>query len=125
MNIALVAHDEKKDEMVAWVSRHLDFFRKHQLFATGTTGAKIQESLNLNVFRYKSGPYGGDQQIGAAIVEGNIHLLIFFWDPMWAQPHDVDVKALLRLSTYYNIPTACNIATADFILAVLENGDGA
>jgi methylglyoxal synthase len=119
MNIALVAHDEKKEEMVEWVGRHLAFFQKHQLFATGTTGTKIIERLHLDVHRFKSGPYGGDQQIGAAIVEGNIHLLIFFWDPMWAQPHDVDVKALLRLSTFYNIPTACNIATADFLLAGL------
>ncbi|MES2732276.1 MAG: methylglyoxal synthase [Bacteroidota bacterium] len=121
MNIALVAHDEKKEEMVAWVTRHYEFFSQHQLFATGTTGTRIMEKLPISVHCYKSGPYGGDQQIGAAIVEGNIHMLFFFWDPMWAQPHDVDVKALLRLSTYYNIPTACNIATADFLLMGLAH----
>jgi len=116
--IALIAHDARKGDLVAWVGAHLHLLTRHAILATGTTGRKVQETYPiLTVALVKSGPLGGDQQIGAMIAEGQIDLLIFFVDPMTAQPHDVDGKALTRLGTLYNVPMACNESTADMIIA--------
>jgi methylglyoxal synthase len=116
--LALIAHDEKKDDLVAFARSHKDRLAGFDLFATGTTGARINAALpGLDVKALKSGPLGGDQQIGAAIVEGRIDFVIFFWDPLEPHPHDVDVKALLRIAVVYNIPIACNRASADFMLS--------
>ncbi len=117
-SIVLVAHDAKKLELLRWVMYNRKVLDGHVIFATGTTGSLIdQECPDLHVIRLKSGPLGGDQQIGAMIAENKVDLLIFFTDPMSAQPHDVDVKALTRLSVLYNLPMACNKATADYIIA--------
>ena len=115
--IALVAHDHRKADLLEWARYNRDQLEKHELFGTGTTGAMIANDLDLNVERFKSGPLGGDQQIGARISEGGIDLVIFFWDPMQPQPHDVDVKALLRIATVYNVPMATNRASADFMVS--------
>jgi methylglyoxal synthase len=114
--IALVAHDNKKKDIVEWAVHNKAVLAKHFLFATGTTGRLIEEELDRPVTKLLSGPLGGDQQIGAMIAEGKLDVLIFFWDPMQAQPHDSDVKALLRLGVAWNILLACDRATADFIL---------
>lgn len=114
--IALVAHDNMKDEIIEWAIYNKSALSKHDLYATGTTGTLIEAALDQNVSRFLSGPLGGDQQIGASIAEGKLDVLIFFWDPMEAQPHDPDIKALLRVAATWNIPTACNRATADFLL---------
>ncbi|HMU46589.1 MAG TPA: methylglyoxal synthase [Chitinophagaceae bacterium] len=114
--IALVAHDNKKTELIEWAVYNKAALNGHQLFATGTTGLLIEKALDRDVTTFLSGPLGGDQQIGAAIAEGKLDILIFFWDPMEAQPHDPDIKALLRVAVTWNIPIACDRATADFIL---------
>ncbi|MEZ4902246.1 MAG: methylglyoxal synthase [Spirosomataceae bacterium] len=113
--IALVAHDNKKAELIEWAVYNKTTLTRHQLFGTGTTGRLIEEA-RCNVTRLLSGPLGGDQQIGAMIAEEKLDVLIFFWDPMAAQPHDPDIKALLRLGVVWNIPMACNRTTADFLL---------
>ena len=116
--IALIAHDQRKDDMVKWVGAHIGKLSEARIFATGTTGGRIADAHpSLNVTRLKSGPLGGDQQIGAMIAEGRIDALIFFIDAMSALPHDVDVKALTRLAVLYDVPLACNASTADFIVS--------
>ena len=122
--IALIAHDHKKDELVEWA--HYNKFRLAEcdLFATSTTGSLIERALELPVIKLQSGPFGGDQQIGGLIAEGKVDLLIFFWDPLHPLPHDQDIKALLRVAVLWNIPVACNRATADYIFASpLFSGD--
>jgi len=126
-NVALVAHDNCKKDLVEWVSWNWKLLLNHQLVCTGTTGRLVEEALarqrdekhplQFEVIRLKSGPFGGDQQLGAMIADGKIDVLIFFWDPMQPHPHDVDVKALLRISVLYNIPTACNRSTADYVIS--------
>lgn len=114
--IALVAHDNKKGELIDWVQRNRDQLIKHELHATGTTGKLIETALSMPVMKYKSGPLGGDQQLGAKIAEQCIDMLIFLADPLQAQPHDSDIRALTRLASVWNIPMACNVSTADFLL---------
>ena len=127
-NLALVAHDNRKADLIQWVELNFDSIMQHKLICTGTTGAMIEESLkklskeklsilSTSITILKSGPLGGDQQLGALIVEGKVDAVIFLWDPMQAQPHDVDVKALLRIAVVYNVPMACNRSTADFLIS--------
>ncbi|HTN52581.1 MAG TPA: methylglyoxal synthase [Anaeromyxobacter sp.] len=116
-NVVLIAHDSRKQDLLEWVKFNRPVLREHRLFATGTTGGLVEAQTDLPVTRFKSGPLGGDQQVGAKIAEGDLDVLVFFWDPLEPQPHDPDVKALLRIAVLYNIPTACNRATADFIVA--------
>ncbi len=115
-NIALIAHDHLKDEMVTWCVENRDRLAGHSLCGTGTTSGLIAKATGLEIKAYKSGPLGGDQQIGAKVAEGDIDILIFFWDPLEALPHDPDVRALLRIAVVYDIPVATNRATADFIM---------
>lgn len=115
--IALVAHDGRKQDLLEWVKFNVGTLGEHELYATGTTGKVIAEETGLDVRRFRSGPLGGDMQLGAAIAEDGLDILVFFWDPMTPHPHDVDVKALLRISVLYNIPTACNRSTADFVIS--------
>ena len=114
--IALVAHDNKKKELIDWAIYNKTALSRHELVATGTTGKMLEEALDRSVKKLLSGPLGGDQQIGAMIAEGQVDVLVFFWDPMEAQPHDPDIKALLRLAVTWNIPFACDRATADLLL---------
>lgn len=115
--IALVAHDGQKQSIVDWVRYNKAILVEHEILATGTTGGLVEQVLNIPVRKLLSGPLGGDQQIGALIVEGKVDFLIFFWDPLAAQPHDPDVKALLRMAVVWNVPVACDRATADFIVS--------
>ena len=115
-NIALIAHDQKKHELMEWCKEHKSILEKHFLCGTGTTARMITDYTGLPVKGYNSGPLGGDQQVGAKIVEGQIDFMIFLWDPLEAQPHDPDVRALLRIAVVYDIPVANNLATADFLL---------
>ena len=115
--VALIAHDNCKLELVEWARYNRGTLSSHELYATGTTGALLAQELDLEVTRFLSGPLGGDQQVGAGIVEERIDFVIFFWDPLAPHPHDVDVKALLRVAVVYNVPIACNRATADFLLS--------
>ena len=125
--IAIVAHDNRKKDLIEWVEWNRDVLLQHKLTCTGTTGKLVKQALkkdlsasitkDLEIKILKSGPYGGDQQLGALIAEGKIDILVFLWDPMQPQPHDVDVKALLRITVLYNVPTACNRSTADFMIS--------
>lgn len=125
--IALVAHDNRKSDLIEWAEWNWKILSDHQIICTGTTGRLVEEalkkraeknsSLKHKIIKLKSGPLGGDQQLGALITEGKVDMIIFFWDPMQPQPHDVDVKALLRITVLYNVPTACNRSTADFLIS--------
>jgi methylglyoxal synthase len=115
--IALVAHDNKKQDLMEWAKFNRDLLAHHKVYATGTTGTMLQRELGFEVTKLQSGPLGGDQQIGARIADGEIDFLIFFWDPLEPMPHDPDVKALLRMAVVWNIPIACNRASADFMIS--------
>jgi len=123
MKIALIAHDKKKDDMVQFTLAYKPILNQHQLFATGTTGSRIQEATGLTVHRYQSGPLGGDQQIGAMVAQNDIDAIIFFRDPLTAQPHEPDVSALIRLADVYSVPLATNMGTAELIIHGLDRGD--
>ena len=125
-NIALVAHDNRKKDLIEWIEWNYTSIIRHKLICTGTTGALVEKALrkklekadeDFHIVKLKSGPLGGDQQLGAMITEGKVDVIIFLWDPMQPHPHDVDVKALLRIAVLYNVPIACNRATADFIIS--------
>ena len=115
--VALVAHDKRKEELLEWAKKNKHLLAQHSLVATGTTGKLLEDALGLPVARLITGPLGGDQQLGAMIATGDMDLVIFFWDPLEAQPHDSDVKALIRLAVAWNIVIACNVTTADFVMA--------
>lgn len=123
MNVALIAHDHKKDILINFVLAYSEIFKKHNLFATGTTGRLIEKMTGLSVYKFLSGPLGGDQQIGAKIAENNMDLIIFLRDPLTAQPHEPDVQALLRLCDVHAIPLATNLASAELFINGLKRGD--
>ena len=122
MNIALIAHDKKKDDLVQFVTAYQAAFSKHELYATGTTGLRISEATGLNVHRFQSGPLGGDQEIGAMIAKNQMDAVFFFRDPLTAQPHEPDVTALVRLCDVYSIPLATNMGSAELLIRGLEKG---
>lgn len=122
MNIALIAHDRKKDDLIQFATAYKPILAKHTLFATGTTGQRVIDETGLSVHRFQSGPLGGDQQIGAMIAQNDMDMVIFFRDPLTAQPHEPDVTALIRLCDVYQIPLATNMGTAEVLLKGLENG---
>ncbi|MFJ7725570.1 methylglyoxal synthase [Neobacillus sp. NPDC097160] len=122
MNIALIAHDQKKTDLVQFATAYQTIFAKHTLFATGTTGLRINEATGLNITRFKSGPLGGDQEIGAMIAKNQMDAIFFFRDPLTAQPHEPDVTALVRLCDVYSIPLATNMGTAELLIRGLEMG---
>jgi len=123
MNIALIAHDKKKLDLIQFVTAYKEIFKQHNLYATGTTGLRIYEATGLPIHRFQSGPLGGDQEIGAMIAKNQMDLVIFFRDPLTAQPHEPDVSALIRLCDVYNIPLATNMGTAEVLIRGLEKGD--
>ena len=122
MNIALIAHDKEKENLVGFVTAYLPIFQQHTLFATGTTGKKISDATGLSIHRFQSGPLGGDQQIGAKIAENEMDVIFFFRDPLTAQPHDPDINALVRLCDVYKIPVATNMGTAEVLIRGLDLG---
>jgi len=122
MNIALIAHDEQKENLIGFVTAYLPIFQKHTLFATGTTGKKISDATGLSIHRFQSGPLGGDQQIGAKIAENDMDVIFFFRDPLTAQPHDPDINALVRLCDVYKVPIATNMGTAEVLIRGLDLG---
>lgn len=123
MNIALIAHDKKKNDIIEFSIAYEHVLKGHNLFATGTTGSKIMEATNLSIFRFQSGPFGGDQEIGSLIAKNQMDLVLFFRDPLTAQPHEPDITALVRLCDVYNIPLATNLGTAEILIKGLERGD--
>lgn len=123
MNVAFVAHDRMKEEMIQFVIAYEQLFMNHSLFATGTTGQLLMDNTKLSIFRFMSGPLGGDQQLGALVAQNELDLLIFFRDPLVAQPHEPDINALLRLCDVYGIPVATNMATAELLVRALARGD--
>lgn len=123
MNIALIAHDKKKDDLVRFSIAYEKVLANHNLYATGTTGLRIMEATNLKITRFQSGPYGGDQEIGALIAKNQMDIVIFFRDPLTAQPHEPDVSALIRLCDVYSVPLATNMGTAEILIKGLERGD--
>ncbi len=122
MNVALIAHDKKKEDMVQFTTAYAHVLKNHQLFATGTTGSRIMEATGLPVHRFQSGPLGGDQQIGSMIAENKMDMVIFFRDPLTAQPHEPDISALMRLCDVYGVPLATNMGTAEILIRGLEEG---
>ncbi|MCX7951321.1 MAG: methylglyoxal synthase [Clostridiales bacterium] len=120
MRVAFIAHDKKKDDMVEFIKKHRDVFKNDELYATGTTGKLIQEATGLKVHRFLSGPYGGDQQIGGLVAQGDIDMVIFLRDPLTAQPHEPDVTALLRICDVHNVPLATNLGTAEIFINALR-----
>lgn len=124
IRIALIAHDNKKQALAEWARKHKKDLMAQELYATGTTGSVLEANLGLKLHKFKSGPLGGDQQIGARIAEGGIDFVIFFWDPLSAHSHDVDVKALLRIAAVYDVPMACNASSADLMADSMFHGEG-
>jgi len=123
MKIALIAHDRKKPDMIQFATAYKSILGRHELFATGTTGLRIEEATSLKIHRFQSGPFGGDQEIGAMIAQNKMDMVIFFRDPLTAQPHEPDVSALIRLCDVYSIPLATNMGTAEILVKGLERGD--
>lgn len=123
MNIALIAHDKKKDEMIQFAIAYTNVLKNHSLYATGTTGEKVAEATGLDIHRFQSGPFGGDQQIGALIAKNEMDVVIFFRDPLTAQPHEPDVSALMRLCDVHKIPLATNLAAAEIVIRGIDRGD--
>ncbi|MGA9174607.1 MAG: methylglyoxal synthase [Thermoactinomyces sp.] len=123
MNIALIAHDKKKDQMIQFCVAYESLLKPHRLYATGTTGTRIMEATDLKVHRFLSGPLGGDQQIGALVAQNEMDFIVFFRDPLTAQPHEPDILALLRLADVHDIPVATNLATAEILIRAIEQGE--
>lgn len=118
--IAIIAHDRKKPDLLAWAASYRSLLVQHDLYATEMTGKLLEEELGLSIYQFQSGPLGGDQQVGARIVQGELDALVFFWDPLSSQPHDADVKALLRIAVVWDIPVACNRASANYLMSSMR-----